>query len=539
MKRILTIGCCTLLLLIVPFPVGAGETLYNGIQLPDQWPPHYGEMEQTRSTPPYLVSPPQVIPIDVGRQLFVDDFLIADSTLKRSHHRPEYHAKNPILTPDQPWEIEVAENPTAMPYSDGIFFDPRDGLFKMWYMGGYVKKTCYATSKDGIRWEKPLLDVVPGTNVVHTATRDSTTVWLDQTASDPNQRFKMISMHWPTDYRSLFVYTSPDGIHWSDALARSPATDMGDRHTAFYNPFRKVWVYSIRGDIEGVGRMRRYHEHPDFVQASQWKEEPVIWTGADSKDTRWPKLNQPPQLYTLDCVAYESLIIGLFTVWHGERGIRPKLNDVCIGYSRDGFHWHRPDREAFIPTSDVDGEWNVGNVQSCGGCCLVVGDELYFYVSGRQGVPNSRESGACSTGLATMRRDGFVSLDAGPEGGNVLTRPVRFSGKHLFVNADCGEGELTAEVLDEKRNVIVPFSRSNCSAIKSDNTAHAVQWSGAADLSSLADRPVQIRFYLTNGELYSFWVSPEANGASHGYVAAGGPGFTGITDTVGQAKPRK
>jgi hypothetical protein len=42
-----------------------------------------------------------------------------------------------------------------------------------------------------------------------------------------------------------------------------------------------------------------------------------------------------------------------------------------------------------------------------------------------------------------------------------------------------------------------------------------------------------LRFYLRNGALYAFWVSPEESGASHGYVAAGGPDFTGPRDTVG------
>ncbi len=46
-------------------------------------------------------------------------------------------------------------------------------------------------------------------------------------------------------------------------------------------------------------------------------------------------------------------------------------------------------------------------------------------------------------------------------------------------------------------------------------------------------------FYLTNGELYAFWVSPEETGASHGYVAAGGPGLTGPTDTVGSGAPAR
>ncbi|MCX6908455.1 MAG: hypothetical protein NTY01_10480 [Verrucomicrobia bacterium] len=37
-----------------------------------------------------------------------------------------------------------------------------------------------------------------------------------------------------------------------------------------------------------------------------------------------------------------------------------------------------------------------------------------------------------------------------------------------------------------------------------------------------------------DGVLYAFWVSPDANGASHGYIAADGPGFSEPTDTTGQ-----
>ena len=53
-------------------------------------------------------------------------------------------------------------------------------------------------------------------------------------------------------------------------------------------------------------------------------------------------------------------------------------------------------------------------MQSAGGCCLVVGDQLYFYVSGRQGRPGTSDPGVCSTGLATLRRDGFASMDWSP-----------------------------------------------------------------------------------------------------------------------------
>jgi hypothetical protein len=237
-----------------------------------------------------------------------------------------------------------------------------------------------------------------------------------------------------------------------------------------------------------------------------------------------------PQLYNLDAVAYESLLLGLFTIWPGQPKDRAKPNYVCLGFSRDGFHWHRPDHRPFIDVSENYGDWNWGNVQSAGGGCLVVGDRLYFYVSGRAGVSGSSASGVCSTGLATLRRDGFASMDAGKTEGTLTTRSVRFSGKYLFVNVNSDAGELRAEVLDETSHVIAPFVRDNCFPVSVDRTLQLVQWKDAGDLSAVAGKPVRFRFYLTNGQLYSFWVSPDRSGASHGYVAAGGPGLSRIVN---------
>jgi hypothetical protein len=90
------------------------------------------------------------------------------------------------------------------------------------------------------------------------------------------------------------------------------------------------------------------------------------------------------------------------------------------------------------------------------------------------------------------------------------------------------------DVLDEDGQPIAPFTRENCVPVRADATCQPVTWQGADDLSRLAGRPVRFRFHLSDGHLYAFWVSPEATGASHGYVAAGGPGFTGPTDTRGR-----
>jgi hypothetical protein len=133
-----------------------------------------------------------------------------------------------------------------------------------------------------------------------------------------------------------------------------------------------------------------------------------------------------------------------------------------------------------------------------------------------------------------LRRDGFASMDADASGGTLTTRLVTFNGKHPFVNIDAPQGELRVEILDEKGDPISPFTRDNCVLVRGDHTLAPVQWSGVSDLSAVVGKKVRLRFHLTHGSLYAFWVSPDASGASHGYVAAGGPGFTSNVDAVGQ-----
>ena len=96
--------------------------------------------------------------------------------------------------------------------------------------------------------------------------------------------------------------------------------------------------------------------------------------------------------------------------------------------------------------------------------------------------------------------------------------------------------KLCVEVLDKQGNLIAPFSHDNCVSVSDDTTLARVSWKSADDLSRLRGETVRFRFHLTSGRLYSFWVSPDESGASYGYVAAGGPGFTGPTDTVGMTK---
>lgn len=525
----------------------AGEKLPNGIELPAVWPPVVKHLTTEPMAVPYLQAIPAVLPIDLGRQLFVDDFLIESSTLKRSYHQPKEHPRSPVLKPEAAWEFDDKDGGWAAPYSDGVWYDPAQKKFLMWYRAGN-RRTCLATSTDGLAWERPKFDIEPGTNVVLKTIRDSTTVWLDPDAP-PTERFKLFEARYKQRTWGQALHTSADGIHWTDEIAVGGGS--WDRTTAHFDPFRKKWVASVRGHDtnkpDPVSRLRCYYESATAAGAVQWKQhcddvakgkllpnDLVPWVRADRLDPRHPDAKYaslPPQLYNLDAFPYESLMIGLFTMWQGpdnetckELKIH-KRNEVLAGFSRDGFHWHRPSRERFLTVSDDPKRWNAGNVQSAGGGCVIVGDELWFYASGRTMHPQS----TASTGLFTLRRDGFASMDAPAAGGILTTRPVTFTGKHLFVNASPGTGTLRVEVLDAKGNVVSGFGRDQCAPITGDSTRSQVKWNDK-DLPALAGQPVRFRFVLGAGSLWSFWVTDDANGASGGFVAAGGPEYGGAQD---------
>ncbi|MFZ2654431.1 MAG: hypothetical protein WAX69_05905 [Victivallales bacterium] len=542
-------------------PTINGERLYNGIVLPAEWPPHDMDPENTAPMPvPYLEHPPAVIPIDIGRQLLVDDFLVETvSGLNRVFHMPEKYSGNPVLKPETELEINAPNNAAALPLSGGIWWDPAEKVFKMWYEAGWINTICYATSRDGLSWERPLLDVKPGTNQVlpPDLTPDSFTVVPDWEAGDPQQRYTMrLQKIWGPGW----CLTSPDGIHW---MKRTATGKAGDRSTHFYNPFRRKWVHSIRTqrNHRGGTRVRHYWEADDFMDGAKWPSssdfiageawqpgDPVNWAAADRDDLPDPMIGDTPQLYNLDAVAYESIMLGMFEIHRGpenghcEKLGLPKITELNFAYSRDGFHWHRPDRRAHIPAERRD-VWDRGYVQSIGNICTIHGDKLWIYYSAFQGN-TSKNNGDWlhngmydrgATGVAFLRRDGFASMDSRSGNPGVLTtRPVTFGGRLLFVNADVPRGRLRVAVLDKEGAPIAPLTLENSTPFTGDSTLEAMRWKGDSDLSALHGKPVRFQFELTDGALYAFWVSRNESGRSDGYVAGGGPGFTCMTDTVGR-----
>lgn len=530
--------------------------LYNNISLSENWPPRV--LETTLDKPVgHFYEKPDVINVKIGRQLFVDDFLIKESTLERTYHQPKVR-NEAVFYPETQLELNDGYCSCACPFNDGIFYDEEDKVFKMWYHAGWFDGVAYAESKDGIHWKR-LHEIYPDRKTDRVlerefgTLRDGAAVWLDYEAKNKDEKFKMIVFYrkFDTDFKyyhlkpkhshdrigstppveQTVLYKSANGIDWTKV---GITTHTGDNTTFFYNPFRKKWVFSTRkfSSLDQRVRVRGYIEKDDILNGYTWnKEEEYFWNRTDIFDYPDPELGYYTQLYGLDATPYESIMLGVFSVFMGppnniaELYKTPKFCNLKIAYSRDGFSWDRGDYSDFLASSKKKGSFNCGYLHPVNGILNVVNDEIYFYFSAFTGIsPNfgfHKYSGG-NLCLATLRRDGFVSLDAKEEG-YVQTEKLEYNGDLLFVNADSSNGVLYCEVLDENGNVIEGYSKSDCKPVSIDNTKINIKWVGNNRLPK--NKIISLKFYLEQSELYSFWISDHEEGKSYGYMAAGGPGF--------------
>ena len=247
------------------------------------------------------------------------------------------------------------------------------------------------------------------------------------------------------------------------------------------------------------------------------------------------------ETYKLAVFPYEGLYIGMPQIYYPTGPALPARNNT-VGFheiqlafnrdpqlSREG--WKRlGDRQPFIETSGLD-KGLAGNFdrQQLGvlNRPVVMKDELWFYYTGAKGrslpyklwpdgtvrneaklTPDEKadfDDGWIAICLATLRLDGFVSLTAGKNPGQITTKPFVASGDRLLLNVDVsGEGQATVEVLDEDMQAIDGFELTNSIPLRGRAIEQAVRWT-KADWSQLAGSKVRLRIRLRKADLYAFW----------------------------------
>ncbi len=193
---------------------------------------------------------------------------------------------------------------------------------------------------------------------------------------------------------------------------------------------------------------------------------------------------------------------------------------VQLVSSRDLKTWRRQgDRRAFIGSSPTGaGAYDVTQIIGPS-YPLERGDELWFYYTGLKyrgtftyvgKYPDGRnvlipglEADTGAICLAVLRRDGFVSLDAGETEGTLLTKSFALPAGKLWVNLDAPEGDLRVEVLDAEGKV-----RGVSGRLKGDLKQAEVSWQ-SGDISGLSGQSVSLRFRVRQARFYSYWFSEQ------------------------------
>lgn len=460
-------------------------------------------------------------PVHIGARLepMVDDYLIDRlEGAELALHRPV--PQEVAIVHDAPWEGEGSTYHTV--FKDG-------DRYRMYYRGsgrgkrrGYLMErhhwshetTCYAESRDGIHWTKPALGLFE-----HDGSQENNIVWFGpgghnfapfkdtNPACDPEHRYKALAfMHCEKAMaegrrvRRLYAFHSADGIHWSLTQPEPVMTDgaFDSLNVASWEPGRGCYVAFMRKNRPGL-RDVGTATSKDFVH---WSEV-----------TRLEYPDSPPtQLYTNAIAPYYRAPHVYFGFpmryveqrdYRGEEGGGYGISDGMFMTSRDGVTFHRWSESLIRPGLQPEC-WVTRNNLPAHGLVETIspvhgGRELSLYAT-----EGYWEGDACRLRRFTIRLDGFVSVQAGSGGGQMITRPLRFSGSKLQLNlSTSAAGSVRVEIQDATGTPIEGFALADCAEIFGDSLAHVVRWRDGSDVGSLADRPVRLRFALNDADLYS------------------------------------
>ena len=110
-----------------------------------------------------------------------------------------------------------------------------------------------------------------------------------------------------------------------------------------------------------------------------------------------------------------------------------------------------------------------------------------------------------SIGLGKVRKEGFLSLDAGSSDADLTTRPVATTGTRLLLNASVFDsGSLRVEIQDASGKAMPGFEASACEPIKGDGVRLPVSWNGKPDANVWTEQPVRLVLKAQNASVYGF-----------------------------------
>jgi hypothetical protein len=507
-ERIVTKSIIYLLLLLAAMPTAvlSAEESEPWIDR-DRFPEAYSIL-----TSDHIMFPGNVtnwpMKIDPKRQLFIDDYCISSTeNLTRQFHQPTKYPGNPLMP-----GVPVA-----------VLYDNKSGKFRMWYNMNYAEST------DGIHWTKP--DLGPEGNRVFSGPREVRGFIYNPDTTDPERRYEAVIERRAdekiNEKGGFYAYHSADGLHWKQQPERpivrraysnmNPgpfwAKGVGDTSIFRYDPVLKKYICDAKFNIylpeEKIKQLGIVQDHKPRLRLRAFMESDDLIHWNRERFLMFPDRLDPPdrQLYGHIGFVYESMWVGMIrTMRLIPKGF--KQVDIQLSYSRDGRHWSRPSqRKPFIPLG-TDDSWDADYLGPAKIIPALVGNELWFYYFGARNADRKDvKNWSFAIGLAKLRRDGFTSLNAGQTPGQIITRPMTFKGKKLFVNADVAEdGWVKAAVLTRESEPVASYTLDDSIALTKDTTKGRMIWNSKKELAPPGDDHLRLVFQLKNAKLYSFWI---------------------------------
>lgn len=495
----------------------------------------------------HAVEPQTVVNIGSRRELFVDDLLIEKITGKAEQRLHHPQPQEIAITHDAPWEGSGSGYHSI--FQDG---DKYRMYYKAWQLtvtppgklstDEHPLFTCYAESDDGIRWRKPELGLhefngSKSNNIVIPRGKMGNVdpdgghpaIFKDENPSAAaDAKYKaIVRSHSP---KGLLALKSPDGLHWSPMADKPVITDgaFDSQNLAFWDAeaglYRAYWRYFTEGSTEEKNwkpaglRAIRTATSKDFIH---WDNQ---------HDLRY--FDAPGEaLYTNQVKPYfraPHLLLG-FPTRYIERGWSESMQalperehrqwrskasnrygmaitESLFMSSRDGVNFKRWN-EAFLPPGiERAGTWNYGH--------QYLAWHLVETKSALEGAPNELSFYATEsywTGKSsqlrryTLRLDGFVSVHAPMSGGEIITKPLTFTGSRLMMNfATSAAGDIRIEIQDSSGKPLPGFALDDCPPVFGDTIERSIAWKAGVDVSQLAGKAVRLRFVLRDADLYSF-----------------------------------
>ena len=306
----------------------------------------------------------------------------------------------------------------------------------------------------------------------------------------------------------MWVSFSADGLQFKeyDGNPVIPYRERGGKNIindiidGCWDPLRKQYLVGCKIEADGYpGKPHHLQKGFRRVVGQTISEDFINWRKPCFIVLPDPN-NGMEEFYGMQPMVRGNLYIGFLRVLRDDLPADFAGPVMGIGWtelitSRDGEHWTRY-QEPFIDRKMKSGTWD--HAMAWVGDCVTVGGQEYIYYGGHSA---GHKIGERQIGLARLRKNGFVSRDAGSDGGFLRTPLVILEAGFLTVNAKI-EGEMLLRVLDEKGKPIPGFDWSDGAPIRGDSVAHRVSFKG--HLADLAAQVVRLEFSLRDAQLYGF-----------------------------------